>query len=284
MTKHRRLINSCLVVIAVMVFAFAIWGPEVLAKYRDKSMLNRITIEQVEGESATYRYALNNNEKLFLLSKCLDNQILPESELSAKTRPVPANNVMYEGLGEDLNVGSYAFVVNHQGPSDGEISEKEIFEHCNAEIKVLKELGILHEDVKEVKAASYSAVLYSAIDVLEPRNNLSVWKVSLSTSHQNADKSDRILDLYMDADTGKIYEFYVRMQYDWADIEPEEMVKAWGDYLGLTGMEDYENKNPLAETTPYFEKYRFPGMKDENTVVTVGFYEGISEFFIKISK
>lgn len=47
---------------------------------------------------------------------------------------------------------------------------------------------------------------------------------------------------------------------------------------------DYESENPLLETTPYFKKYVFEGMDGANTVVTVGFYEGINELFLKISK
>ena len=46
----------------------------------------------------------------------------------------------------------------------------------------------------------------------------------------------------------------------------------------------YESVNPLLETTPYFKKYVFPGMGEERTVVTVGFYEGINELFLKISR
>ena len=52
-------------------------------------------------------------------------------------------------------------------------------------------------EVKEVSEDSYEAVICSAIDVLEPRNNLSVWKLSLSTDVRNADKSNRFLDIYL---------------------------------------------------------------------------------------
>ena len=66
-------------------------------------------------------------------------------------------------------------------------------------METLKQLGILPQEVKSIDELAYSAELLSAIDVREPRNNLSVWKISLETSQVNADKSRRILDAYVDA-------------------------------------------------------------------------------------
>lgn len=92
-------------------------------------------------------------------------------------------------------------------------------------------------EVKEVSEDSYEAVICSAIDVLEPRNNLSVWKISMSTDVRNADKSNRFLDIYLDADTGKIYEFYVRTGQQWDDIDTDAMIDRYAEYLELTGLE-----------------------------------------------
>lgn len=275
---QRKVVNGLVVVFAVLVLLLAIWGPELLAKYKDKSTLNKITAEAVEGENGGYRYSLTGNEKLYILSKCLNNQVLPESELNALTK-TGTETVGYEEFS-----GTYAFVVNRQGPSEKEITDAEIYKICNEELEKLKELGVMPPKVKEVAAGSYTAVLYSAIDVLDPRNNMSVWKVSLSTSQQNANKANRLLDAYIDADTGKIYEFYVRTEMKWEDVDSAEMLEQWSSYMGFTGMEEYETVNPMLETTPYFKKYRFPGMDEGNTVVTVGFYEGINELFLKISR
>lgn len=272
---NRRKSNIFLVLLAVIVLAAAIWGPEKLAAYNDKASMNHIVSEVIGEDSEGYRYTMSNNEKLYILAQCLNSQEVAESELSAMTKVEPE----YEKL-----QGTYAFVVNRQGPSDKEITNKEIFEICNEQLDILKEQGILPDSVKKVRASDYSAVLYSAIDVLEPRNSLSVWKVTLATSHQNADKSNRMLDAYIDADTGKLYEFYVRTERTWEDMDADEIVATWSSYIGLENMEAYEDANPLAENTPYFKKYRFSGIEEQNTVVTVGFYEGINELFLKISK
>lgn len=262
-----------------MVLLAAVLGPEQMARYKDHGILNQITQEETEGLNQGYRYTLSSNEKLYLLSECLSRQVLPESELSAVTR-VEADNTSqsYEGL-----MGTYAFVTNRQGPSDKEIADEEIFSICNQELETLKELGVLSDRVKEVDPSSYTAVLYSAIDVLEPQNNMAVWRVSLSTSQQNADKANRLIDAYIDADSGKIYSFYARTDNLWTQMEPEQIMDAWGGYLGLTGREDYDSDNPLMETTPDFVKYRFPGMEERSTIVTIGFYEGINEMFIKLT-
>ena len=278
MMEQKKAGNLAVIGLTVLILLAAVLGPEQIARYKDRSALNEITFEETEDINQGYRYTLNSNEKLYLLSECLSRQALPESELSAVTRTEASDaDRGYEGL-----MGSYAFVTNRHGPSGKEIADEEIFSICNQELVALKELGVLSESVKEVEPSSYSAVLYSAIDVLEPQNNMAVWRVSLSTSHQNADKANRLIDAYIDADSGKIYSFYARTDSLWSELEPEEIMEAWGGYLGLTGREAYDSDNPLMETTPDFVKYRFPGMEERSTVVTIGFYEGINELFIKL--
>lgn len=277
--EQRKARGLAVAAVTALILLMAVLGPEHIARYKDRGILNEITREETEGMNQGYRYTLSSNEKLYLLSECLSRQVLPESELSAVTRAESDNSTQgYEGL-----MGSYAFVTNRQGPSEKEIADEEIFAICNQELAALKELGVLSESVKEVEPSSYSAVLYSAIDVLEPRNNMAVWRVSLSTSQQNADKANRLIDVYIDADSGKIYSFYARTDSLWSQMEPEQIMDAWGGYLGLTGREVYDSENPLMETTPDFVKYRFPGMEERSTIVTLGFYEGINEVFIKLT-
>lgn len=259
---------------AALSFALSIWGPEAIAKYKDKGILGEAHVEAVEEAGEGYRYQLNANEKLYILSCCLNSQALPESEQNALT---------HVDTGVDLE-GSYAFVVNRRGPSGKEITDEQIYETCNDGLETLKELGILPDEIREVSAASYDAVLYSAIDVLEPRNNVAVWQMRLSNSQKNADKENRLIDAYIDADAGKIYEFYARTPLLWEDIDADRIVEEWCGYMGLGSPAPYESDNPLLETTPYFKKYVFAGMGDGKTVVTVGFYEGINELFLKITQ
>lgn len=265
-------------ILAAFAMIISIWGPEALAQYKDQGILEQPHTENVESAGEGYRYQMKSNEKLYILSCCLSSQTLPESETSSLMHAEEAE-VAYQEL-----EGSYAFVVNRRGPSGKEITDEQIYATCNEGIDLLKEKGILPEQVRQVDESSYDVTLYSAIDVLEPRNNVAVWKMSLSNSQKNADKGNRLMDAYIDADDGKIYEFYVRTPLLWEDIDADALVAAWAEYMGLGAPSPYESNNPLLETTPYFRKYVFAGMGNGQTVVTLGFYEGINELFLKVSK
>lgn len=270
--------SAALLAAAVLVAALSIWGPEALAEYRDNKVLGEMHTRAAEEAGEGYRYAMSSNEKLYLLSACLSSRTMSESGQGSWTQA--------EAQEEDYQVlsGSYAFVVNHRGPTGQEITGEQIYETCNEGLKDLKALGILPESVRSISQQDYDAVLYSAIDVPEPRNNVSVWKVSLSEDRKNTDKANRLIDAYIDADSGKIYEFYVRTDQTWEETDPDKILKSWQNYLGLGAVEDYDSDNPLLETTPWFKKYVFDGMDGQKTVVTIGFYEGIKELFLKVSK
>ena len=270
------ILNLALLALTAMVVFVSIWGPETLAVYKDRAVLNQIRTREEETGGEGYRYRLSANEKLYILSQCLNSQSVPGTEQISQTRE---EQDLYQEL-----TGTYAFVVNHNGPSGQEITDEEIYGTANDGIAILKEQGILPDTIKEVQSNSYEATLYSAIDVPEPRNNVAVWKLSLLGSLQNANKENRLIDAYIDADDGKIYEFYVRSQLKWEDIDPDTLIERWSTYMGLTAPEAYENDNPLLETTPYYKKYVFSGPGGDRTVVTIGFYDGINELFLKISK
>lgn len=271
-----RKISLLLVPLAAVIAALAVWGPEKLAVYRDQGVLNQVRSQETETGTEGYRYSLGGNEKVYILSKCLNNQILPESEQSAMTR----TGLDYQDL-----TGTYAFVANRKDSSGQEAPKEAGIELCNRALEELKELGILPREVEEITDSSYNAVQYSAIDVPEPRNNVLVWKISLSTAKSNANKENRLLDAYVDADTGKIYEFYARTGItSWAEVDADGMVSAWAEYIGLGEPKEYEFTNPLSENTPYFKKYAFAGMEEDGTIVTIGFYEGINELYLKISR
>lgn len=270
--------NVFLLLFAVLTLVFAVWGPEVFAGYRDRAVFNEIHVREEDGGKEGYRYALGRGEKLYILAQSLNSQVLPETEQYAAVRQQTGESAYGE------RTGSYAFIVNHRGPSDREIKPEEVCRAANEGLQTLKELGILPDSVRETTDADYDAALYSAIDVLEPRNNAAVWKLSLSAVQESGGRENRLIDAYLDADDGKLYEFYVRTELTWEEMDPDAVVKAWSGYLGLGDPQPYEEDNPLLETTPYFKKYVFPGMGKGRTVVTVGYYDGIRELFLKISK
>ncbi len=273
------------IIISLLALAFAgavvwgsIWGPERMSEYTDRNIIGVVHEEDAEGGSEGYRYLLSSNEKVYILSKALGSQQVQESELSAKTKNV-SNMMEYQEL-----AGSYAFLESQTDSGGNRTQEAEGYEAAREGLKDLQEIGILPESVLDIQDGAYDVVLYSAIDVLEPRNKVLVWKLSLSTNQQNADKKNRLLDAYIDADTGKVYEFYARTGLKWEDIDTDELAEKWSEYIGLEKPTEYENSNPLSETTPYFKQYIFKGMDDANIIMTIGFYEGINELYLKISK
>lgn len=272
-------ISLLLVPLAVIVVGMAIMGPEKLAAYQDQGILNKVNVQEAETDTEGYRYALSSNEKLYILSKCLNNQVLPESEQSAMTREENGNRD-YQEL-----TGSYAMVVNRKDSKGQEVQENQGINLCGQALEELQELGVIPSSVKPLGEYAYTAVRYSAIDVPEPRNNVLVWKISLTTGKQTANRANRLLDAYVDADTGKMYEFYVRTNViKWEDVDADGIVSAWAKYMGLEEPREYEGANPLSESTTYFKKYTFTGIEGGSTIVTVGFYEGINELFLKISR
>lgn len=269
--------SMLLLPLAAVIVLLAVLGPEELVKYRDKDVLNQVNTRETDTGTEGYRYSLSGNEKLYILSKSLNNQIEPGSEQNAMA---DSRSLNYGEL-----TGSYAMVLNRKDSAGQEVLPETGIKLCNQGLEELQRLGVLPESVRELKTEAYSAVLYSAIDVPEPRNNVLVWKISLNTGRQNANRENRLLDAYVDADTGKIYEFYARTTIsDWTEVDADAMIRTWAEYMGLGEPVEYEKVNPLSETTPYFKKYSFEGMEEGNTVVTIGFYEGINELFLKISR
>ena len=272
-------ISLLLIPLAVIVVGMAIVGPEELAEYQDQGILNNANVQEVETNTENYRYALSSNEKLYILSKCLNSQILPESEQSAMTREENLN-LDYQEL-----AGSYALVVNRKDSKGQEVQESQGISLCDQALGELQELGIFPSSVKRLGERDYTAVMYSAIDVSASRNNVLVWKISMTTGKQTANRSNRLLDAYVDADTGKMYEFYVRTNITrWEDVDADAIIETWAEYMGLEKPQEYEGTNPLSESTSYFKKYTFTGIEGGSTIVTVGFYEGINELFLKISR
>lgn len=253
------------------IILLSVWGPELLAGYRDREILDEIHAQITDLDGEGYRYALSSSEKLYIMSEALSGQKLNETAIGA--------------AGDYQEVpGTYAFIVNHRGPYEREIPDEEIYGILNRQLKLFTDLDIVPVVLDEVEEDSSDAILYSAIDVLEPRNNVAVWKVSLSNTQGNTNKRNKLIDVFIDADDGRIYEFYARTELTWEELRPDDMILNWSEYMGLEPPVPYETVNPLMEATPCFKKYEFAGTGSEHTIVTIGFYEGINELFLKVSR
>ena len=55
MLHKRIIINVGAIAVVAVILGIAIWGPEQIAKHRDKKILNKITLEQLKGVNQGYR-------------------------------------------------------------------------------------------------------------------------------------------------------------------------------------------------------------------------------------
>ena len=80
------IVGLSLVAGVIAMMALSIWGPEAFSKYRDKSVLNEIHVQEADDGGEGYRYALSRGEKTYILAEALNSRILPESEQYAVIR------------------------------------------------------------------------------------------------------------------------------------------------------------------------------------------------------
>ena len=148
---RRMAANLLFLLFAGLIMALSICGPEMLTRYRDRTMLGEIHAMTADTEGEGYRYTLSAAEKLHILSESLSSQTFPETgqalipETGQALTAANGSQAEYESL-----EGVYAFVMNHRGPSGQEITDSQIYETCNRELEELKTLGILPESVRPV--------------------------------------------------------------------------------------------------------------------------------------
>ena len=59
--KQKEIISAAFLLFAILAVALSVTGPEALAKYKDKDILEEIHAEAVEEAGEGYRYALRAN-------------------------------------------------------------------------------------------------------------------------------------------------------------------------------------------------------------------------------
>lgn len=263
------------ILVCIVIYA-AIWGPSALSGIRDSEILNNIELEAKDTYIEGYRYILSMDQKLYILSNALNNRILPQSDYFASVKPK-------ENLA-NVKTQSYAFLSNYRDEENNTGSKEKALETLENELDTLFENGIIPYFNLQPNPQDYEIGLYTAIDVLEPQKSVSVWQIDLNSNTQISSLGSGLMSCYLDSETGKIYSLAIRTDKGWNDYKPDEIVKSWSEYLGSSSPSAYLSDNILLENTPYYKKYYIEGIEDEKTIVTIGFFEGINEFFIKISK
>lgn len=253
-------------VIAVLAF-----GPGAAAQRLDSAVLNNVILEERGDAVEGYLYHLNADEKLYVLSNALNNRILPQSDHFASIRPT--------GSLSNMQTQSYAFQPVYRESEYNSATQAQALDTLKGELAVLGEKGILPVFAFEPRG-EYELGLFTAIDVLEPKKNVTVWQISFNGTIIR----DGLVECVMDAATHKLYSVSLRGENSWEQYDADETMRLWAEYLGASAPEPYVPGSPLTEDATHYQKYAISGMEGDKTIVTVGYYDGIREFFIKISR
>ena len=254
-----------------VIITLATFGPSMLAKYNDANVLNRVGSEAAIGLAEGFRYSLNANERIYILSMALKNQVAPQTDYAALTR------------GRLDTSSSFAYTENRRGPSPGEMSYEEALKACNRALAELQRIDVIPDCRFDPENNAYDIHLYTAVDISDPQKNISVWQIVYASSRPMAEYRGALLEAWLDAETGALYGFSLRADNPPDAFEPDALANAWRQAANLTEAQLLEQNNPLPETTPHYKKYILEGLDSDSTVVTVGYYEGINEIFVRIT-
>lgn len=277
MRKSKRALFLKYAVVMVLVAAvilLSIFLPAKLSRVFDRSLLDIVQKEEGSNSPESFRYSLTTPERLYILSRALDNRNILQSDYAASLREKAIRT------NREDTVASYAYVESVRGLAQEEMDAESAMSICNSELAVIVKDGLGIDDFHVTNSCRQT--LYSAVDILEPQKNVSVWHIEYDTTVPPVGSPFALMEAYVDAETGKIYGFAFRAEQP-ADFDADKLAKAWLAQLEITDLGDITENNPLTETATQYKKFATEGMILEKTVFTVGFYEGINEVFIKIT-
>ena len=259
------------VLLVTCVIVLSVFMPAKLSQIRYHSILDTVQTEDEAGSPESYRYSLTTPERLYILSMALSNRNILQSDYAASLREKAIRS-----NGDD-SAASFAYVENSRGPAQGEMDAESARASCISELSAILGNGL--------GIAGFSAnnpcgqTLYSAVDILDPQKNVSVWQIEYEGALPPAGAPFSLLEAYVDAETGKVYSFAVRLNHS-PGFDADKLAKAWLNRLGITDIGDITENSPFSDSTKLYKRFATDGMDQKKTVFTAGFYEGINEVFV----
>ena len=274
MTRSTSVLKYSVVVITVtLVIALSVLVPSELARLQDQSVLDTVRKADVDNLPESFRYSLTASERMYILSMALNNRNILQSDYAAALREKAIRT------NRDDTTVSFAYVENKRGKASDEVDAELAMQICESELAALLKEGLEIEGFQITNPCRQT--LYSAVDMLEPQKNVSVWQLEYDGAKPPVDKPFSLMEAYIDAETGALYGFSFRMK-DQVDFETDALAKAWISRLSIADFGDITENNPLTETASRYKKFATEGMDNQKTVFTVGFYEGVNEVFVRI--
>ncbi len=261
------------IMIMVFVVIISVFGPQVLSTYSDRKILNKEVMEDTDIEG--YRYSITPKEKLYILSNAIENRSLIQSDFSALTR-------IHSNL-EKTQRQSYALLANYNNVEINDNTKQKVIENLKEEFLKLQNEDAIPKFEFDTNIKSYDIRLFTALDILEPKRTVQVWQIETNAETFYSKEYKNYISCYADFETGKLYSFSFRYEKDWSFYKIDNIIKKWCEYMSIGTAQDFIPPNPSLEETKFYKKYAIEGENKDKTIVTIGFYEGINEFFLKIS-
>jgi len=254
------------------VIMLSIFMPAKLSQFYNSSILDTVQTEAEDISPESFRYSLTAPERLYIISMALNNRNILESDYAASLREKAIRT-----NGDD-SAASFAYVENGRGPAQGEMDAQNAMNCCVSELSgiVRDAFGIDGFTVNN----PCRQTLYSAVDMLDPQKNVSVWQIDYAGAIPPAGSPFSLMEAYVDAETGKIYSFAFRMDQA-PGFDAGKLAKAWLGRLNITGYGDITENNPAPETSEQYKRFATDGLDQKKTIFTAGFYKGINEVFVE---
>ena len=250
-------------------------------------------------------------DKLRVISNASKNRSKPRSDYSVliKTGSARANEP-----GQN-----YTMLPNYRNPIT---DKNGALRTLSTELSELYSRGIIPNLNWDLRSESYEINSYLAADALEMQKSFPVVAFEFNDTAQLSRRDTLIADCYMDAETNKVISISFRSDKDWSYYNPDQIIFEWIQYVGLTVPESAGNPgsagnagnpgnagnlgnagsssapgivnatlgvtvhevavNPLLESATYLKKYSVVNAEGYEVIITIGFYDGIKEFFISV--
>ena len=195
MTKKEKLTYIAAGVIFCGIIAFTVLIPKCFSWYYDAVAVGTVHLEKTDVKAGNA--PLNADEKLHLISNALNNRILPQSDHFAAIRWQDIFNNKTQ---------SYAFQPIYRDSEYNSETRAKALDALQMQLALLNEKGILPKLEFIPNQNDYEASLFSAIDILNPEKNVTVWQINSS----GGSTRNGLVDCLMDAETQKIYSVSIR--------------------------------------------------------------------------
>jgi hypothetical protein len=314
--KKRFIQMFILPVAAVFAIAASIFGSSAIFNYSDRMVFDTVVFgdkselegfrydnsgNEVVGDNATGNTAddgdnsieeiieshtLPYNEKLFILASAFSARTAPQSDYAATLR----------------GVGSLRQYTLHSNTRSQTADDNELIKTLSNELDELSNRGLIPKLDWGLTPGDYEISHYLAVEQETPQTGLPVVYLEFRDTLRLMSRKNVLTDCYFDAEASKICALSIRSDYSWDNYDPDQVFIEWSRYLGLSAQESEGSSEyafhdagissdapPVFARASYFKPYVVEALSGDNgsavtrgTFVTIGFYEGVNEFFIQI--